>query len=216
MEDERESCCFDDWADYFSKRARKKGTASGVTRALLEELRAVGLEGASVLDVGCGVGDLALATVAGGAARATGIDLSGEVIREARRLAEDRGITDRVSFSVGDGATVGVEPHDVVVLNRVFCCYADVDRLLDNSLSAARSVYAFTTPPSTGLGGAVAKAQTALANAWYRLRRTKFGGFRVFVHDVAGIDARVREAGFRPVVGARRRFVWHLAVYARP
>jgi len=215
MEDDHGSCCFDGWADYYSKRARKKGTASSVTRSLLEEISSAGLEGRSVLDVGCGVGDLALATVDGGAARATGIDLSGEAIREARRLALDRGTADRVSFSVGDGATAMVEPHDVVVLNRVFCCYPDVDRLLDNSLAAARSVYALTTPPSTGLGGAVARLQTALANAWYRLRRTKFGDFRVFVHDVARIDARARDAGFRLATGATRRLVWHLAVYVR-
>jgi magnesium-protoporphyrin O-methyltransferase len=215
VQDEPESCCFDDWADYFSKRARKRGTASGVTRALLEELRAAGLRDRTLLDVGCGVGDLALAAVADGAARATGMDLSRESIREAEQLAVERGAADRVSFSVGDGATDRVEPHDVVVLNRVFCCYPDVDGLLGNSLSAARSVYAFTTPPSSGLGGIIARLQTTLANAWYALRRKKFGGFRVFVHDVAAIDARVREAGFRPRAAGRRRLVWHLAVYAR-
>lgn len=169
-----------------------------------------------MLDIGCGVGDLAMATIARGAVRATGVDLSPKSIEEALRLSVERGFADRATFEVGDGAAATLEPHDVVVLNRVFCCYPDIDSLLANSLEAARSVYAFTAPPSTGLGGAFSRAWVALANVWYRLRDSKFRGFRAFVHDVGEIDRRVREAGFRPVKAGRRRFVWHLAVYARP
>ncbi len=101
------------------------------------------------------------------------------------------------------------------MLNRVFCCYPDIDALLENSLAAARSVYAFTTPPSTGFAGALARLLTRLSNVVYRLRDRTYRGFRVFVHDVARIDARVRSAGFSPVVSARRRLAWHLAVYVR-
>ncbi len=215
MDPEQGGCCFDDWAKSNAKRARKKETVAGVTAPLLASLVEAGLEGRSVLDVGCGVGDLARAALSRGATRATGIDLSTEAIEEARTLARERGVDDRAAFEVGDGATVPLTPHDVVVLNRVFCCYPDVDGLLQNSLAAARSVYAFTTPPSAGPAGALAGLMTVFSNAWYRLRRKKFGGFRVFVHDVAAIDARVRDAGFRPLTAGRRRFVWHLAVYAR-
>jgi len=117
---------------------------------------------------------------------------------------------------VGDGAEINLPKADVVVLNRVFCCYRDADGLLENSISAAGSVYAFTTPPSKGLGGAYVKMQSRFWNVWYRLRDRKFQGFRVFIHDVDRIDARVQAAGFRPIRRERRRFVWHLAVYARP
>ena len=103
-----------------------------------------------------------------------------------------------------------------MLLNRVLCCYPDVDALLDNSLSAARSVYAFTAPPSAGLAGVFARAETRMANAWFRIRDRKFRGFRVYVHDLEAVDRRVREAGFLPVIQGRRRLVWHLAVYERP
>ena len=103
-----------------------------------------------------------------------------------------------------------------MLLNRVLCCYPDVDSLLDNSLSAARSVYAFTAPPSVGLAGIFARAETRMANAWFRIRDRKFRGFRVHVHDLEAVDRRVREAGFLPVTEGRRRLVWHLAVYERP
>jgi hypothetical protein len=76
-------------------------------------------------------------------------------------------------------------------------------------------VYAFTIPRSTGLAGAFARAHTAIGNAWYRLRESKFRGFRVFVHDIGRIDARLRAAGFEPVRREHRRLTWDLAVYRR-
>ena len=216
MDDEEGDCCFDDWVDHWSKRSKKKRTVAGVTAPLLGGLEEAGIRGRTVLDVGCGIGDLAIEAVRRGAARAFGVELSAKAVDEARRLAAERGVGDRTSFEVGDGAEINLPSADVVVLNRVFCCYRDADALLENSLSAAGAVYAFTTPPSKGLGGAFVKMQSRFWNIWYRLRDRKFQGFRVFVHDVDRIDARVQAAGFRPIRNERRRFVWHLAVYARP
>jgi len=183
---------------------------------LLAALEETGIRGRSVLDVGCGIGDLGIEAVTHGAARAFGVELSTKAVEEARRLATARGVADRTSFEVGDGAKALLPKADIVVLNRVFCCYPDVDELLDNSLSAAGAVYAFTAPPSAGLAGALVRLHTRFANLWYRLRDKKFQGFRVFIHDVERIDARVRAAGFLPVRSERRRVVWHLAVYVRP
>jgi magnesium-protoporphyrin O-methyltransferase len=216
MDQEEGDCCFDDWVDHWSKRSKKRRTVAGVTAPLLRGLEEAGIRDRTVLDVGCGIGDLAIEAVRRGAARAQGVELSARAVDEARRLAAERGVADRTSFEVGDGAEIRLPKADVVVLNRVFCCYRDADALLENSLSAAGSVYAFTTPPSKGLGGAFVKLQSRFWNVWYRLRDRKFQGFRVFVHDVDRIDARVQAAGFRPVRREARRFVWHLAVYARP
>jgi magnesium-protoporphyrin O-methyltransferase len=168
-----------------------------------------------VLDLGCGAGGLAVEAVRHGAARASGYDLSPTAIEEARRLARDRGVADRVRFEVGDGARVDLPVADVVVLNRVFCCYPDAAALVERSLGAARSVYAFTIPRSSGPVGALVRAQTRVANACRRLRSRKFGGFRVFVHDLGPIDAAVRAAGFAPLRREHRGLVWDLAVYAR-
>lgn len=216
MDDEDGGCCFDDWVDHWSKRAKKKRTIAGVTAPLLAALEEAGVRDRSILDIGCGIGDLATEAVSRGASQAFGVELSARAVEEARRLAAERGVGDRTSFQVGDGATVDLPNADIVVLNRVFCCYPNIDALLTNSLSAAGVTYAFTTPPSTGLAGSFVRLQMRFANAWYRLRDRKFRGFRVFVHDVNAIDARVQAAGFRPVRTESRRAVWHLAVYARP
>jgi SAM-dependent methyltransferase len=209
-------CCFDEWTADYAKRVRGgDGFGRPVTRALFEAIAQTGLSGRSVLDIGCGVGDFALQAVARGADRAVGYDLSTTMIEEGTRLAAERGLAARVRLHVGDGAAVELPPSDVVVLNRVFCCYPDVTRLLENSLGAARSVYAFTIPPSRGIRGLLARVSARLENIWYALRPKKYGGFRVFVHDVDAIDRRVRSDGFRPMTRGMRGLSWHLAVYAR-
>lgn len=215
MGSEPERCCFDDWAAGNAKRARRKEITAGVTRDLIEALGRSRLAGRTVLDVGCGTGDLALAALARGATRATGVDLGEGAIEGARALARERSVEDRSTFQVGDAATLDLDRHDIVLLNRVLCCYPDIDVLLDNSLSAASDVYAFTAPPSAGLAGAFSRAQVLLANSWFRIRDKKFRGFRAHVHDLEAVDRRVRAAGFRPVVEGRRRLVWHLAIYER-
>ena len=215
-EHDAERCCFDDWVDNWATRARKKRIVAKVTVPLLEALREAGLQDRTVLDLGCGIGDLSIEAVRAGAASASGFDLSQKAIDAARGLAETRGVADRTTFQVGDGAKVDLPGADVVVLNRVFCCYPDVENLLERSLGATGSVYAFTIPRSTGVAGRIARIQTGFANWWYALRSSKFGGFRVYVHDVRRIDARVRAAGFEPIRRERRRIAWDLAVYARP
>jgi hypothetical protein len=116
---------------------------------------------------------------------------------------------------VGDAAQLDLPAADVVVLNRVFCCYADANGLLERSLAAAGSVYAFTIPRSNGVVGAWERARNAAWNVWYRLREETFQGFRTYIHDVDRIDERVRAAGFELVRRGHPRIVWDLAVYAR-
>lgn len=212
---DRPSCCFDDWADANARRARDREVVAGVTTPLLSALEDAGLAGRTVLDVGCGVGDLALATLAHGATRAHGVDLGAGAIERARALAVTRGFADRATFAVGDGATAALPDADVVVLNRVVCCYPDVGDLLANTLSAAGSVYAFTAPTDRGVAGAWNRVLTWCSNRWYAARRRKFGTFRVFVHPLDRIDDTVRAAGFRPVRRERQRAVWEMAVYTR-
>jgi magnesium-protoporphyrin O-methyltransferase len=168
-----------------------------------------------VLDLGCGTGDLALAALGRGASRASGVDLGPGAIREAEALARERHLDDRASFEVGDASKLPLEPHDVVVLNRVLCCYPEVGPLIGNSLPAAGSVYAFTAPVSTGPIGWFSRAQARIGNVWYRIRDAKFAGFRVYIHDLSAVDRRIRDAGFHPVVRRRHRVVWQLAVYER-
>jgi magnesium-protoporphyrin O-methyltransferase len=214
--DERlEPCCFDEWATHNAARARKKGMAAPITRELLAALERQGLEGKTLLDLGCGTGDLALTALQRGAVSASGIDLGAGAIEEARSLAAERGLTDRATFRVGDGSVEPLARHDVVALNRVLCCYPKVDRLLANSLGASGAVYAYTAPVDVGPVGLVNRVLIAVGNVWYRLRDKKFRGFRAFVHDLDAVDRTIAAAGFRRVHASRKARVWRLAVFVR-
>jgi SAM-dependent methyltransferase len=213
--DDPQGCCFDGWAVQSAARARKRGFGAKVTARFLAALEEQGLGGRTVLDVGCGAGDLALAAVDRGAVRASGIDLSRGGIAEARRLAAERGLAERATFSIGDGAEAHLDRHDVVTLNRVLCCYPTVERLLENSVGAAGSVYAYTAPVDRGAVGRLNRISVAVSNAWFRLRAKKFRGFQAFVHDLDAVDRAIATAGFRRVHRSRERFTWQLAVFAR-
>jgi SAM-dependent methyltransferase len=214
-EPEPERCCFDDWVDHWTSEATKKPTAAKVTASLLDAITEAGVTDRTVLDVGCGIGDLAIEVVTRGGASGTGYDLSPKAIEESRKLATARGVGDRMRFEVGDGAKLDLPAADIVVINRVVCCYPDTENLLEHTLAAARSVFAMTAPVSSGVTGLINRVKSRLENVGYRLRPKKYGGFRTFIHDLDRIDERIRAAGFRRVRHERRRVVWDLAVYTR-
>ena len=202
---------------YFDRKTRQRlaagetATLGPVSRRLLDALLAHQPAGRSVLEAGCGRGELLRQLLLAGAARATGIDLSSASIEDARSRARDAGVTDRAEFTVGDAATAPLQRHDWVILDKVFCCYRHADRLLENSLAAAGSVYAFSLPTSRGIRGVLARIWGWVEDGYGALRGT---GCRSFVHDVGLIERRMSAAGFRQVHREVIR-LWDIAVFAR-
>ena len=184
---------------------RKRGVR-GTARDLVE--LAGDVSGASVLEVGGGVGAIELELLAAGAERATDVELSGEYEEEAQKLLAERGLGDRVERRVGDFVTEPVESHDVVVLHRVVCCYPDVDALVGAAAARARRRMVLTYPQERWL----TRAAFAAINVFMRLTRSDF---RAFVHPVTCVTAAAREAGLE--LGERRRggIFWESAAYER-
>jgi ubiquinone/menaquinone biosynthesis C-methylase UbiE len=205
------SQCFDKCACAKRRRARPGQPVRGVSKALLDLIGPERLAGATLLEVGCGLGDLTREAMARGVDRARGVDLSPESIRAASRLAADAGLADRITFEVGDGSQMDLAPHDVVVLDKVICCYPKVDALLDRSLGVTGETYAIVLPFSRGWRGALARVGIGVENA---IRRVRQQAFRAFVHDVGRIEARITEAGLRRIFSTRRS-IWYVAVYGR-
>jgi len=203
---------FDDNIDCCAPRRDPTGRPGVKLARLLEkELRAAGLEGRTVLELGCGRGELSEELLGAGAARVTGMDLSPENIAAAHRMASEDGLSDRMDFRAGNAATADLAPHDVVVHHRVICCYPDPKALLDNSIGVAGSVYGFSMPRSSGVFGVLVRIGLSFENLLHRIKRR---GFRAYVHDERFVDETLRAAGFR-LKGRSNRMGWFAAVYSK-
>jgi SAM-dependent methyltransferase len=176
-----------------------------VSQRLRDALLALDPAGRTVLELGCGRGGLLLGLVRAGVVSATGVDLSATSINAAQTRFEQAQLSDRVHLSVGDAAYVPLEPHDWVILDRVLCCYPDVERLLANTLPAGAQLYAFTVPTSRGWRGVIARLDEWVENAWNTLRGRPCPGY---VHDLDLIEGRLASAGFRLRHRDRQR-LWH-------
>jgi magnesium-protoporphyrin O-methyltransferase len=209
----------EDIAQYFDqnidccapRRDPTKRPGVKLARLLEHQLRTVGVQGRTVLELGCGRGELSGELVAAGASRVTGMDLSPDNIEAARRIASEDGLGDRLSFQVGNAATAALHPHDVVVHHRVICCYPDPNGFLANSIDVAGSVYGFSMPRSKGIVGLLARTGLLLENVIHRL---KGHGFRAYVHDERRVEDALRSAGFH-LRGKANRLGWFAAVYSR-
>lgn len=199
---DREACCSS------SPHRPASGRLHAASRILMGMLEDAGVAGGTVLDAGCGQGALTVALSRRGMT-VTGIDLSPESVAAARRAAEQAGVSGR--FVVANAATDSVEPHDVVVLNTVVCCYHDAGALLGNTLPAARSLVALSRPHSRGWRGRLARLLLGAENAWRGLRGDPF---RAFVHDEAIIMRALDRHGFA-VTAQRNLWSWHIATYER-
>lgn len=188
------------FARRMAKKYRKKGL-DATAQQMADFVAAHGLEGATVLEIGGGVGELHLELLKRGAARATNLELSAEYDEEARRLAGD--LADRIDRRIHDIAEAPVEPADVVVLHRVVCCYPDYERLLGAAAAHAGRLLVFSYPPRN----AVSRALVALSNAFQALLRRDF---RAFVHPPAALLAASERDGLRRTF-EHHGFVWQVA-----
>lgn len=189
------------FAHRVARRYRKRGL-DDTSRRIVEFLAAKGIEGATVLEVGGGVGEIEIELLRRGARRALNLELSSGYDAEANRLAAESGLADRLERRRHDIALEpgAVAPADVVVLNRVVCCYPDYERLLTAAGGRSRRLLVFSHPPRNLLSRSV----VALENLWFRLTRNEF---RTFAHPPESMLRVLERAGLRPVYAQRGR-VW--------
>lgn len=209
------SCCARDYESFFGRRQAARNARGfrrhglrGSARDLLELSGDV--RGASVLEVGGGVGAIELELLAAGADRATNVELSGEYEDVAGELLSERGVSDRVERRIGDFvAEAGmIEPHDIVVMHRVVCCYPDVDALVGAAAERARHRLVLTYPQER----AIVRGALRLVNAMLKLRRSTF---RVYVHPVRRIEAAARTQGLTPAARRRHGLLWESVAFSK-
>jgi magnesium-protoporphyrin O-methyltransferase len=192
------------FAQRIARRYRKRGLDKP-SRRIADFLRSRGLEGATVLEIGGGLGEIQVELLKAGAAHAVNLELSPEYDTEARRLAEENGVVDRIDRRLHDIAAdpVAVESADVVVLNRVVCCYPDYERLLGAAADHARRLLIFSYPPRN----LVSRTFVGLVNAIFALRRSEF---RSFAHPPSAMLAVLDRRGLTRTY-EHHGLVWQIA-----
>jgi SAM-dependent methyltransferase len=210
------TCCKPDYdAQFDEKGARqdlltyRRDGPDGSTKRLIDALSREGVEGATLLDIGGGVGAIQLELLAAGAASAVDVDASLAFLAAAEQEAEERGFRERVAYRHGDFVELAdeVEPADIVTLDRVICCYPDVEALVGRSVARARRLYGLVYPLDRWWTRAIGRA----GNAILRLFRSDF---RIHVHPEATVSRLIHGAGFEPRY-RHAGWVWQTVVYAR-
>jgi magnesium-protoporphyrin O-methyltransferase len=195
-------------AHQLAKRYRRRGLDRTSGR-LVDWLVGQGIEGASVLEIGGGLGEIQLELLRRGAARTTNLELSAAYDAEATALAAEAGMTGRMDRRMGDIAVEdGVaDVHDVVVLNRVVCCYPDVERLLGAAAQHARRAVILTHPPRHVGSMTVAAVENFLLRAAGR-------EYRAFAHPPEVMGAVLRDHGLVPR-HVHKGALWHVLTAPR-
>lgn len=189
---------------------RHRGPARA-TRALLELVQAAHpARGASVLDIGAGVGAAHLELLKAGAATATDVDASPAYLDAARAEAQRLGLVERVHYHYGDFTQLAetIPTADIVVLDRAICCYPDMPALLGAAAPKARHVLGLVWPREVWW----VKAAVRAFNAFERL--TARCPLIVYVHPVAAVDATAARHGLH-LYAKRNAGFWHVRVYTR-
>ncbi|WP_199424021.1 methyltransferase domain-containing protein [Actinotalea solisilvae] len=204
--------CDREFDDRFARRSAAAYRSQGLSRsaeAMVSALERRGIEGASVLEIGGGVGAIHLELLRRGAATATNLELSPAYDAEAARLVAEAGLTGRVTRRIADLAVDAdaADDADVVVLHRVVCCYPDYRRLLGAAASRARRLLVFSYPPRTLLTRGV----VALDAARQRLVGREY---RAFAHPPEVMFAVLAAAGLAPE-RIHRDLAWRAALAER-
>jgi 16S rRNA G966 N2-methylase RsmD len=195
------------FSDRFARRVARMYCRRGLDRTqrrLVTFLTERGIEHASVLEIGGGVGEIQIELLSRGARKATNLEISRNYEPEAEALLERFGMVDRVQRRFVDIATSpnAVEPADVVVLHRVVCCYPDYERLLSAAAGHAKRLLVYSHPPRNSLIRMIISCENLL----HRLRGSDF---RAFVHPPAAM-IKTAEAQGMSVSYRHRGVSWHI------
>ena len=187
---------------------RKQGPVA-TTRALIDALVREGIQGLTLIDVGGGVGAVQHALLAAGVRQVWSVEASPAYQNAAKAEAQEQGHAHRIRFHLGDFTELAadVPPADIVTLDRVVCCYSDMETLVVLSAARARKLYGLVYPRDTWWVRVGVRLQNLFRRLWGN-------PFRTFVHSPQAIDALLRSFGLVLRTNART-FAWEVVVYTR-
>ena len=190
------------------RQYRTKGPDK-TTRMLIDALKAEGVGRMTLLDIGGGIGAVQHELLAAGVSTATSVEASTASIKAAKEETERQGRIDLVTYHHGNFVDLApnIAPADIVTLDRVICCYDDMQALVGLSSARANKLYGAVYPRDTWW----TKIGFAIINFGLRVRGSPF---RSFIHSTEAVDRILRNNGLEKRF-YRKTALWQVVVYAR-
>lgn len=202
-----ENCCNLAYQDTFDHKRAKKELADykkkGVkanSQPLLKLIQNLPLKDAEVLEIGGGIGALVFESFKRGIQRAFCIDISKAYADTFLTESKEKGLEDKIEHYLGDFLEHSDKTPqvDLVILDKVICCYEDYVELINTSSAKAKQWYAFTLPQNN----LVVKIGHALSMA---VKRLKGDPFTSYIHPISTIKELLKNAGFEEIASSNRR-----------
>ncbi len=187
---------------------RRKGL-DPTSRRIVDLLKAQGMEGRTVLEVGGGIGAIQIELLKAGATRAVSVELTPTYEGVAADLLNESGLTARVERKVMDFAQAAsrVDGADVVIMNRVVCCYPDMPLLAGAAADHARQLLVLSYPRRNWW----TQVGLTLGNWLLWIMRREF---HIFLHPPEQILAASEQHGLKPIANERGT-LWTVAALHR-
>ena len=187
------------------KRYLKKGP-SKTTIMLLDAVNKVGVQGLTFLDIGGGIGAIQHALLKWGALNGISFEASPAYID---LLKDEIDLTEKVVFKHGDFTTIAsdLDSADIVTLDKVICCYDDMDELVGLSSKLAQKIYAVVYPRDNWW----TKLLLPIINLYPKI---KGSSFRVFIHPTKQVEDIIIRNGLKRNYYNKRLF-WQVAIFTR-
>jgi magnesium-protoporphyrin O-methyltransferase len=173
-------------------------------------LVAAGVEGATLLDIGGGIGAVQHELLDAGVTHATSVDASAAYLAAAREEGRRRGHADRVTYLHGDFVHLAdsVPPVEIVTLDRVINVYPDWERLAGLAASRAQGLLGLVYPRDTPMVRVVVFAMNVML-------RFKGKSVRAAIRADDAIERIARENGLAPLVAKDVGHAWRVALFHR-
>jgi 2-polyprenyl-3-methyl-5-hydroxy-6-metoxy-1,4-benzoquinol methylase len=190
------------------KGYRKKGPAK-TSKRLLMAMNHEEVIDKSLLDIGGGVGAIQQELFARGLKSSTAVDASKSYIDAARELGKEKLTEERMTFIYGDYLDIykNVETHEFVTLEKVVCCYPNMETLIQESTSKSKGIYGLVYPIDNWFSRSINK----MGRLVFKFRKTPF---RTFIHSEKKMDSLIQSNGFERIHHSTV-FPWKVAVYKR-
>jgi len=188
------------------KRYLQKGPRRP-TRLLIEAIKANSPSG-SLLDIGGGVGIIQLELLSEGVQKVTDVDASNGYIKVAKEEAIKRGYEKSISYMHEDFTNIStvIDSHNIVTLDKVICCYPEMQDLVKSSSEKAKELYGLVYPRENILS----KLLVGFGNLFIKLFNRNF---KSYIHSNTDVRA-ILDENFKEIY-YKTTGIWQVVLFRR-